>query len=208
MPQIAWRWSVRSCRDGCAVAFGTHTHSVTCSRSSWIVVACAVVVLSAVSVSGCSVTVTHSVASTTHANEASYRQAWGRDWADVIRASAPWNPVGSAPGACDKGADINDCYRTDQAVLPTIRRLLTDLRAASVPPQWVTANQTILTALNAEGQGLTDRDAGIARSDDGLFQQSITDLDAARTDFETGYAQFPNGDRPSPALFGPGRRAG
>jgi hypothetical protein len=157
--------------------------------------------------SGCSVTVSKPVASTSHADEASYRQVWSQDWTAVIQASTPWNPVGTSPGACDKGGDINACYGTDQAVLPLLHTLATDLSSASIPPQYSKANTAMVSALNAEGQGLLDRDAGIRNNDNAVFSKAFDELHVARTQLVAAYRAFPSGDQPVPAMFGPGRHS-
>jgi hypothetical protein len=157
--------------------------------------------------SGCTVTVRAAPAQTTHANEAGYRQMWQRDWSAVIDASTPWNPAGSTRGACNQGADINVCYRTDQAVLPLLHTLYSDLSTATVPSQYTKANAAMVSALNSEGQGLSDRDAAIRTNDDALFRRAVGELRSAASQLMAAYLEFPQGDRPTPQLFGPGRHS-
>jgi hypothetical protein len=157
--------------------------------------------------SGCSVTVSKPVSPSTHANEAAYRQLWSQDWQALIQASTPWNPIGSSPGACDKGADINACYGTDEAVLPLVRALIRDLSSVTVPPQYTKGNVAMLTALNVEVQGLTDRDTGLRNNDDASFSRGYDELRTAAGQLDAAYGEYPAGDRPSPALFGVGRHS-
>lgn len=162
--------------------------------------------------SGCTVTLSAAPmettpVKTTHPNETSYRQLWQRDWSAVIDASTPWNPTGSTPGACNKGADINACYRTDQAVLPPLHTLYSDLSTTTVPAQYTKANTAMVSALNSEGQGLTDRDTAIRTNDDALFRRAVDELNNAVPQLTAAYLEFPQDDRPTPQLFGPGRHS-
>ena len=158
----------------------------------------------AVALSGCSVTLTKSVVSTTHANEANYRQTGSRDWAAVIQASTPWNPVGSSPGACDEGTSASGCVATDQAVIPAMSALISDLRTVSVPNQFVAANDAVIQAARSEIQGLKDRYRAIEQQDNTLFKSAMAELASAAHLFQIAYARFPS-PAPTPALFGNGR---
>jgi hypothetical protein len=174
-------------------------------RRLWLSRACLIAVLA---LSARSLTVkTHPNASPTDAKEAGYKQVWSRDWATVIKASNAWNSVGSAPGACDKGGSTNTCYATDQAVLPELQTLVRDLSATAPPSQYSKANVAMLSALNTKGQGLSDRDSAFRNQDDALFSRAVDELAVAASQLTTAYEQFPSGDRPTPALFGPGRHA-
>lgn len=158
--------------------------------------------------SACTVFVTSATpTTTTHSNEAGYRRLWSRDWAALIRASRPWNPSFSSPGVCDKGGSQNACYTTDERVLPLVTKLREDLQAIHVPAQYARANKAMLTALALERRGLIQRDTAPRTADNDTFGTAVKTLAAAVAHFNSAYTDFPDGDRPSPALFGSGRHA-
>jgi hypothetical protein len=163
-----------------------------------------VVLLPTLLFAGCGVSVHVSDGDTV--STAHYREVWARDWTAIIDVSDPWNPSSSGPGVCNKGGDQYACYQTDRAVLDGLNTLIRDLRKEPVPVTYVAAHRALLKALADDVQGLEDRDSGLKPpGDNASFGRGVDELHQAATAMAAAYEKFPANDRPTPALFGPGR---
>lgn len=137
-------------------------------------------------------------------NDGHYRALWKKDWQSAIADAKPWNPSVGSAGACNKGGTLQACFDTDAAVIPDLKRLLQDLQGAAVPSEFSQANDTLRRAIQTDMQALQMRNDAIKTNNDAEFSAAVDEVTGAGRLFQTGYTQFPNFDRPTPAPFGGG----
>jgi hypothetical protein len=136
-------------------------------------------------------------------DDTDYKAIWSRDWQPVIRDASLWVPSSASPGVCNKGGAKQGCYDTDAKVVSGLQHLLTDLQTTRAPEAFRDANAALEEAITLDIDGLGQRNTAIAQNDEPLLTQAIAKLKRANGLFRSGYAMFPDYDRPLPQPFGP-----
>ncbi|HEV3322581.1 MAG TPA: hypothetical protein VG147_10400 [Solirubrobacteraceae bacterium] len=157
----------------------------------------------ALSLSGCGASVSLSAGVTT--NDGPYLAAWRTGWTAVERASAPYIPTATSPGACNKGSTKEACYQTDLHVARAMGRLGESLSHVSVPAAYKTANAEMLQATRIHLRGLSLRMHSLEAGDyteaerDGWFTESKALIAESNALAQKAYQSFPQWARPNPA---------
>jgi hypothetical protein len=121
------------------------------------------------------------------------------------RASAPYIPTATSPGACNKGSTKEACYETDLHVAQAMGRLGESLSHVSVPAAYKTANAEMLQAMRIHLHGLSLRmhslEAGhyTEAERDGWFTESKALIAESDELGQKAYQSFPQWARPNPA---------
>jgi hypothetical protein len=158
--------------------------------------------IGALSLSGCGASVSVGVGVIT--NDGAYLAAWRTGWTAVERASAPYFPTATSPGACNKGSTKEACYQTDLEVARAMRRLGESLSHVSVPTAYKTANAEILRAMRIHLRGLSLRMRSLEAGDyseaerDGWFTESKALIAESNALAQKAYQLFPQWARPNP----------
>jgi uncharacterized iron-regulated membrane protein len=158
----------------------------------WHLVALVAVIL----VGGCSVRV-----SVGQVNDEKFLAAWQSGWQAVDRASQPLNPTSSSPGVCNEGGSAAGCVQTGEAMLPALTSLRDQLSVVQTPSSFSAASSSIQSAIGLDINAIDDRDTAISTRDGALFTKAVGELKQAAQAFSTGYAEFPQANRPTPAPF-------
>lgn len=138
-------------------------------------------------------------------NNGPYLAAWRTGWTEVERASAPYIPTSTSPGACNKGSTKEACAETDLQVARAEDRLGESLSHVSVPAPYHTANEELLQALrvNLHGLGLRVHALGAGNYNeaerDAWFTESKALIAESNVLAQKAYASFPQWARPTPA---------